>query len=233
MDRFIAKTERKADDRRNHNPVRREEPLRRDGEWRRQGELVLGRELMLDPRPPNIMSRGPAEEAEPAWMDDSETFGNEDPAIAGTSGSDGLVHFVPGADMIAAHRNERHGGGKPLVSFFGAQPPPEPVKVPKTFNAADYLLPNKAVVREEPDEEQPQQAGSNAFQSRFQRFFGAAPVSAAPMQEELPPPRAYQSPPPTSETRPEAPKSPEGPDDHMARLMGLLQVKVSAHMPRS
>lgn len=158
------------------------------------------------------------DDAEPAWMDDNETFGHEDPAIAAVPDND-LVHFVPGKDMIAAHRKDRNDGqrrdgNKPFVSFFGADQQAEPVKTPKAFNAADYLLPSR-VPEERPEALEAPGAG---FSSRFQKFFGALPPD--------PPARPYQTSPnppnPATESR-----APERVDDHMARLMGLLSAKVS------
>jgi hypothetical protein len=158
------------------------------------------------------------EEVEPAWMDDNEAFGGSDPAIA--SVPDDLVHFTPGIDMIAAHRKDRNDGqwrdgAKPLVSFFGAEPPTSPIKPVKAFNAADYLLPERASDEPQAVVEPP----STGFSSRFQKFFGGPPQPAA---------RAYQSPP--NIPSPDAPalesRGPERVDDHMARLMGLLSAKV-------
>lgn len=196
MDRFIPKSDKRLEDRR--TPVKREE--RRDGDWRRQGRIILSYQLTLDPRP--MQTQRTYEEAEPAWMDDNETFGQEDPAIADSSGADPF-NYVPAPDLIAAHRDSRHGGGKPLVSFFGAQPPPEPVKVPKTFNAADYL---RAPAEDTP--ELPRQE-ANAFQSRFQKFFGA--TSSEPV---------YQSP------QEREPVPAESPENHTSRLIGMLKLTV-------
>lgn len=171
-------------------------------------------------------------------MDDDASSLPADPAIAGSS-SDPLVQFVPGEDMIAAHKRAmkaKESGGqwrgdKPLVSFFGgdssiaSMPQLESTK-PRVFNSADYLLPSKAV-EEERDEPEPA-SGSSAFQSRFQRFFGSGnPATEIPTSrsadrspmEVLSPPSHPPSAPPD---RPMPP-----PDDHLGKLMGLL--KVSAH----
>lgn len=171
-------------------------------------------------------------------MDDAETFGTDDPAIAGTSAPDGLVHFVPGEDMIAAHRRDRNtdtwrpgSGSKPLVSFFGAgQALPDPVKAPKVFNAANYLLPSKAGPEEVEDDATPA-ANSAGFQSRFQRFFAGVPPGIQQQEDSREPDierhKQFQSPPPAvASKRPpnEAPR--ERVDDHMAKLMGVLSAKV-------
>jgi hypothetical protein len=170
-------------------------------------------------------------------MDDAETFGTDDPAIAGTSASDGLVHFVPGEDMIAAHRRDRNtdtwrtgSGPKPLVSFFGAgQAMPEPVKAPKIFNAANYLLPSKSAPEEVEEEAMPVET-STGFQSRFQRFFaGAPPVTQqeGARENSFETQKQFHSPSPAAAlNQPPSEAPPERVDDHMAKLMGLLSTKV-------
>lgn len=201
---------------------------------------------MPDPPPHNrqhAQHHQPLEEFSPAWMDDSEAFPTADADIT-SSEQDGLVHFVPGEDMIAAHRKDRESRSKPLVSFFGTPAIPEPVRAPKTFNAADYLLPSK-----KPVEEPAQGAAESAFSSRFQKFFGGpstapiAPVAfdpptpAAPLESTpqptrhikvspLPQPKHQVHSPPIVET-PEPERQPDRVDDHMAKLMGLLSAKPS------
>jgi hypothetical protein len=147
--------------------------------------------------------------AEPAWMNDTAP----DPAIAGSSG-DPLIQFVPGEDMIAAHRVAKETAGwrgdKPRVSFFGSEvsdplPPPKP----KVFNSADYLLPSKGAEETEPA------ASGSAFQSRFQRFFGSPSATDLPRDASRPPSHSPAQPMPS-------PTPPVPHDDHMAKLMGML-----------
>ncbi|RSH87001.1 hypothetical protein EHS25_003489 [Saitozyma podzolica] len=207
---------------------------RDETEWRRNDKPVSQRGGDPVRRPQWNRQQGD-EAAEPAWMDDDTGPLPADPAIAGSS-SDPLVQFVPGEDMIAAHKRAmkvKESGGqwrgdKPLVSFFGgdssiaSMPQLESAK-PRVFNSADYLLPSKAV-EEERDQPEPA-SGSSAFQSRFQRFFGSGnPTTEIPTSrsadrspmEVLSPPSHPPSAPPD---RPMPP-----PDDHLGKLMGLLKV---------
>lgn len=134
----------------------------------------------------------------------SAQTGLEFPVIADTADPDRRIQFVPGVDMIAAHKRAMKardaGGGwrgeeKPLVSFFAADPtvasasgengmpPGLPVTTVKSkaFNAADYLRPTKQVSDDDAEVDEPNQEG-NAFGSRFQRFFvgpATSPTSPA------------------------------------------------------
>lgn len=200
------------------------------------------------------------EPQEPAWMDDHQiTPTNIDPAIAETADADPLIQFIPGEDMIAAHKRAmkaRDPGGtwrveeKPMLSFFGADPAvastsnhnarphglPHPMPKTKVFNAADYLRPSKANLENESDVEE-SASEPNAFQSRFQRFFGASAVNSSPAAEPTTS-RRWVAPiegesdhvvPPSSRTisSPPADQLASKVDDRMAKLMGLLSKKVS------
>lgn len=185
------------------------------------------------------------EEASPAWMDDSEAFPTSESSITGME-QDGLVHFVPGEDMIAAHRKDREWRSKPLVSFFGAPAASEPSRPTKTFNAADYLLPNKSVFQESPKDVPVE----SAFSSRFQKFFGGAPATGQSVSPTVHSPQeTYARPNINVQATPDPPAQPpvrsppieaadshrqsEKVDDHMAKLMGLLSTKSPQQGPSS
>ena len=205
---------------------------------------------------------------EPAWMADlqSASAGQTNPVAADTGELDPLVRFVPGEDMIAAHKRamkardaegDWRGGDRRLVSFFGADPviaspsgsggpprglPSSSMKA-RVFNAADYLRPKKSQGDEEEEKEMEQpDPTANAFQSRFQRFFGTGPsfVPVEPSGSDLPSsalpnehqaespfvrsPRKLLSPNKSDVDGDAGPRS----DDHFATLMGLLSSEVSS-----
>ncbi|WVR08690.1 hypothetical protein IAU60_005748 [Kwoniella sp. DSM 27419] len=180
-----------------------------DEEWRRSD-----RNQPRDNRRPAYHAEDEA--LEPAWMDDVP---QADPAIV--EASDPLIKFVPGEDMIAAHKRamkSREAGTEwnnagSSSSFFAADPAivatSSPLSPPgfkqKSFNAANYLTRAEVQREEEAPAPQPEPAAA-AFSSRFQKFFNA-PANAAPV----------------------APPKPQDPpkDDRMAKLMGLLSTKVS------
>lgn len=226
---------------------------RRDDDWRRGGELaaysVVGPKADRPDRPQqrNGDSRrtgGPRyddDSAEPAWMNDGPEL--EDPAIASaTQDSDHLVKFVPGEDMIAAHKRAMKGGGggrsggsegdswrpneKPLVSFFGGEQPAAtktPPK-PKEVNVANYFKHKVFDDDKDKDDEQEEKEETSAFQSRFQRFFGSGAQNPSTVAAGISPGRS-----------PVAPESPVGAprvDDHMAKLMGMLSTKGTSPAPR-
>lgn len=189
---------------------------RREEDWRRGGTSPDNIRLMeIDKAPASNRqwhNRAQEDDAvEPAWMADTEPT-PRDPAIA-DSGNDPLIKFVPGEDMIAAHKRAMKAKAegqwreeKPLASFFGGNAPaPAAPVIPRSFNAADYLLPSKDAAEEEPMD--------TAFHSRFQKFFAPPPQVAMPPVAPTPLP-----PPPPTEDAPRV-------DDHMARLMGLLTTK--------
>ncbi|KAK8850638.1 hypothetical protein IAR55_004557 [Kwoniella newhampshirensis] len=177
---------------------------RKEEEWRRPD-----RTLPRDPRRPNWQPRE-EDSSEPAWMDDAVI---EDPAIA--KESDPLIKFIPGEDMIAAHKRAMKskdvGGDWRAEAFFGTDPAIASSSAPsappgfkaKSFNAADYLT----QAHDGSDDEGSAKPAASAFTSRFQKFFGAP----EPQSESLPIPQA--------ETH-EEPR-----DERMARLMGLLSTK--------
>ncbi|KAL1412498.1 hypothetical protein Q8F55_000243 [Vanrija albida] len=247
---------------------------RRDdgGDWRR-GERPNG-EASSRRGPPGFGGRFD-DDAEPAWMSDGPSSGGaalEDPAIAGASSSgdpsDPLIKFIPGEDMIAAHKramknrgapgaggdNWRGAGDKPLVSFFGGAPAPAapaaPAK-PREVNVASYFKHRVFDEDEAPakKEEQPEPE-TNAFQSRFQRFFNSGaggpvppPQSTSPANVPHPHQSAPQPQPPSSSVRSPPPHDiitspqqapPSGPpvDDRMAMLMGMLTTKGPSPAPR-
>lgn len=131
-------------------------------------------------------------------MDDEQTAiaGVSEPIIAETGDADTLIQFVPGEDMIAAHKRamrardaegDWRGNEKtPLPSFFSgdmiesssALPPglPFPPAKPKVFNAADYLRPSKPQ-NDDDHYENEADTVANAFQSRFSKFFQGAASS--------------------------------------------------------
>ena len=183
--------------------------------------------------------------------DSTQSF--SDPAVAASSGSDGLVQFVPGEDMIAAHRrhtNVRDRGSqqqidKPLVSFFGSDKPPSAmpssdtgksasVAKSKNFDAADYLLPSKTTKDDTESEGETAHDTASAFQSRFQKLFAGAPplppLHDSPSTAQQLSPYAYA---PTEDRMSRSDALDDRPseqqvDGHMARLMGLLSTKVCA-----
>nr|XP_018259824.1 uncharacterized protein I303_07895 [Kwoniella dejecticola CBS 10117]OBR81982.1 hypothetical protein I303_07895 [Kwoniella dejecticola CBS 10117] len=157
---------------------------RREDEWRRSD-----RDHGRMPRDPARRPNFPREEdtAEPAWMDD---VAPNDPAIV--DNSDPLVQFIPGEDMIAAHKRamrardvgtDWRGDGGNLPAFFGADPaiasssvpsqPPIPGLKSKSFNAANYLKQTEDVSDEEQSvtHQVPPASNASAFSSRFQKFF--------------------------------------------------------------
>ncbi|ORY31303.1 hypothetical protein BCR39DRAFT_527383 [Naematelia encephala] len=161
------------------------------------------------------------ETMEPAWM--------EDAAPSLDTVEPDLVHFAPGQDMIAAHKRAMKSrsqadwrGDKPLISFFDEAAPPQPQK-PKVFNAADYLRPT----RDGSDDEAETKNTSDAFSSRFQKFFAssaspsAVPPTISPFGNA---PMAAHTPDPGGQTGLQ-PQPPEQRGDHMAKLMGLLSSK--------
>ena len=199
-------------------------------------------------------------------MDDQQdaSTGLTDAVTQEASILDPLVKFMPGEDMIAAHKRamkareaegDWRGGTKPLISFFGTDPAiaslsaasePQPGLTvpsakPRNFNAADYLRPTSQQSEEDKKEADEPDPASNAFQSRFQRFFGGpSPTSAltsgspgvikereqtvfsppihSPPEILSPSQRSYGD----TTDRDEAYK----PDDHVSTLMGLLSSKV-------
>jgi hypothetical protein len=209
------------------------------------------------------------EEAEPAWMDD-DPLPVFDPAIveSETSTTDPLIHFVPGEDKIAAHKKmmkAREEAGRwdtKLPAFFGGSGSggglddpaiaatstsrsaqgPEPVK-PKVMNTADYFLPSKVQADDDKEEKEP---GTNAFESRFKKFFAAPsavlPSNTAPV---MPPPRGrfgggggasipaeVFSPPALGEQMSPPAQSPPAETSggsRIANLMGMLSTKVSCN----
>lgn len=188
-------------------------------------------------RPPGFGGRFD-DDAEPAWMSDgpaSAATALEDPAIAGASSSgdpsDPLIKFIPGEDMIAAHKramknrggpgaggdNWRGAGDKPLVSFFGGAPAPAapaaPAK-PKEVNVASYFKHRVFDDDEATQKKEEPEPETSAFQSRFQRFFnsGAAGGPMPPPQSTSPanaPQQQHQSiPQPQHQQRPSEARSP-------------------------
>jgi hypothetical protein len=155
-----------------------------------------------------------------------------DPAIMDSAHDDSLIQFVPGEDMIAAHKRAMktrdaagEWRGKPLAAFFGGEPVavdsaggPSGAQVTKNrvFNAADYLRPTTAVPEGEVEIEEG--ASPQAFSSRFRTLFGG--VNDAPSQ-----PHVISRPDPPLRLRDVPPV-----DDRMARLMGLLSTKVSSDL---
>lgn len=140
-----------------------------------------------------------------------------------------LIKFVPGEDMIAAHKRAMRARAEPSAppGFFSdpaiAATSATPQPAPKVFNPADYLLPEKDGAGRVEEVEK-----SSGGSSRFQRFFGGAQASerssapAAPQANVLHAP----SPVPTSSSRKD--DSAMKLDDHMAKLLGMLDVKVSS-----
>ncbi|WWD20815.1 hypothetical protein CI109_105292 [Kwoniella shandongensis] len=184
---------------------------RKEDEWRKPE-----RNPPRDPRRPNWQQRED-ESSEPAWMDDTAL---EDPAIA--QSSDPLIKFIPGEDMIAAHKRAMKardvGGDWRGEGFFGSDPAiassSAPLGAPpsfksKPFNAANYLT----QARDASDEETSAKPATSAFTSRFQKFFGAPESSAEPESLSRPAPSPHET--------QEEPR-----DERMARLMGLLSTKV-------
>ncbi|WWC72669.1 uncharacterized protein I206_106633 [Kwoniella pini CBS 10737] len=180
------------------NPTMRlggEEDRRREDEWRRP-DRENGR-MPRDTRRPNYQD----ESVEPAWMDD---VAPADPAIV--DNTDPLVQFVPGEDMIAAHKramkardvgNDWRGDSGGLPPFFGGGDPaiasssvpsgPPPGLKPKSFNAADYLKQAQDISDEETaPQKSPHAAPASAFSSRFQKFFSPPTANAAPVVEPRP-----------------------------------------------
>ncbi|WRT70795.1 uncharacterized protein IL334_007794 [Kwoniella shivajii] len=206
MGRFSVKNSANAAMKLGGDEVRKE---RRNDEWRRSDNVRAPRD--------NSRRNYQREEdtSEPAWMDDAAPA---DPTVP----EDPLVQFIPGEDMIAAHKRAmkardvprdvsigwRGDGGLP--AFFGSDPAiastsapaPPPGLKPKLFNAADYLTQAQEV---ENTVAQPTPPAS-AFSSRFQKFFNATPEH---QQIEVSQPKE------------------EAKDDRMAKLMGLLSTKTS------
>ncbi|OCF54622.1 hypothetical protein L486_07754 [Kwoniella mangroviensis CBS 10435] len=195
---------------------------RREDEWRRSDrDNGRGGQRDLrdrDTRRPNNYTRE-EHTSEPAWMDDAAPV---DPAIV--DNTDPLVQFIPGEDMIAAHKRAMKArdvggdwrgdghlpaffGGDPAIASSSAPAPPPGLIKPKSFNAADYLKQAEDLSDEEivPQPVQPAPPAS-AFSSRFQKFFSPA-QEAAPVVEARP----------LDEVK----------DDRTAKLMGLLSSKTS------
>ncbi|WWC65276.1 uncharacterized protein I303_107893 [Kwoniella dejecticola CBS 10117] len=175
------------------------------------------------PRDPARRPNFPREEdtAEPAWMDD---VAPNDPAIV--DNSDPLVQFIPGEDMIAAHKRamrardvgtDWRGDGGNLPAFFGADPaiasssvpsqPPIPGLKSKSFNAANYLKQTEDVSDEEQSvtHQVPPASNASAFSSRFQKFF-SPPNEQASVVADIKPAEELK-------------------DDRTAKLMGMLSSK--------
>ncbi|ORX40783.1 hypothetical protein BD324DRAFT_612100 [Kockovaella imperatae] len=223
---------------------------RNEGDWRSKNALPPARTGERRPHQ-NWQQAGGEDESAPAWMDDGpspeDSAETVDPAIAG-SGPEPMFNFVPGEDMIAAHRRHRGtaddwrgGGGKQLVSFFGGDAAsasgPAISTEPKTFNAADYLLSNGPTEEEHQEEiPEPSQERPNAYTSRFAKFFGGpeAPSSGSgpsPFTSSnslTAPPQRFSSASPQNSVSPQPAVEQPPPqnarvDDHMSRLMGLLK----------
>lgn len=220
---------------------------RRDDDWRRGGEYRHLRHITDRsdrPQQRNGDSRrtgGPRyddDSAEPAWMNDGPEL--DDPAIASsTQDADYLVKFVPGEDMIAAHKRQMKGGPrggsegdswrpneKPLVSFFGGeQPATKTPPKPKEVNVANYFKHKVFDDDKDKEDDQPEEKEeTSAFQSRFQRFFGSGSQNPAAAPAGISPGR--------SPVAPESPASGQRVDDHMAKLMGMLSTKGPSPAPR-
>nr|XP_019050768.1 hypothetical protein I302_01210 [Kwoniella bestiolae CBS 10118]OCF29698.1 hypothetical protein I302_01210 [Kwoniella bestiolae CBS 10118] len=188
---------------------------RREDEWRRPDRDNVRGGLRRNNYPRE------EDNSEPAWMDDTAPV---DPAIVDSA--DPLVQFIPGEDMIAAHKRamksrnvgaDWRGDGGNLPAFFGGDPaiasssapaPPPGLIKPKSFNAADYLKQAEDVSDEEiaPQPVQPPAPPASAFSSRFQKFFSLTPEAAAPVAEARP-------------------NDEEVKGDRTAKLMGLLSSK--------
>lgn len=133
-----------------------------------------------------------------------------------------LIKFVPGEDMIAAHKRAMKARMEPPPppGFFAdpaiaaTSAPQQPA--PKVFNPADYLLPEKDDAGRVPEPEK-----SSGGSSRFQRFFGGAQPEAPPAPV-APQPQVLQSQPADRKDN-----NPMKLDDHMAKLLGMLDPKVS------
>lgn len=184
---------------------------RREEDWRRGERQAPPHQQRNGDRRYN--NRYDDENAEPAWMNDDEGLSAplEDPAIASASSgdpTDPLVKFIPGEDMIAAHKRAmkarqagadgadtwRSPADKPLVSFFGGAAPPQPAAPakPREVNLQSYFK-HKVVDDDEPDRREEEVEEKVTVQSRFQRFFGntggpgsqsgapAAPVASSPI----------------------------------------------------
>lgn len=164
----------------------------------------------------------------------------DDPAIASsTPDADHLVKFVPGEDMIAAHKRAMKGGRsgasdgdnwrpneKPLVSFFGGeQPPAKTPPKPKEVNVQNYFKHKVFDDDKDKEDDQPEEKEeTSAFQSRFQRFFGSGAQNPATAAAGISPGR--------SPVAPESPVGGQRVDDHMAKLMGMLSTKGTSPAPR-
>ncbi|BEI81219.1 hypothetical protein CcaverHIS002_0203790 [Cutaneotrichosporon cavernicola] len=253
----------------------RDRRRRDDGDWRRgdrqqQPPLHHNRNGEGSRRGPPGFS-GPRyddDSIEPAWMSD-DVPAIEDPAIASSSAGetavDGLVQFVPGQDMIAAHKRAmkaRAAGGagqdnwrasdKNLVSFFGGQeaaaaPPPTPPK-PKEVDHRSYFKKRNVIDDDDDESDDKNEPSSQAFQSRFQRFFTqetvASTVQPVPQmahrapspQAPMPPPQMRPSPIVRGPSEPQKPLPSPGPqnaEDHLAKLMGVLSTRsISPAQPR-
>ncbi|WWC92404.1 uncharacterized protein L201_007361 [Kwoniella dendrophila CBS 6074] len=175
-----------------------EEDRRREDEWRRSDKDNNSR-LPRDARDTRRPNYAPREEdtSEPAWMDDITPA---DPAIV--DNAEPLVQFVPGEDMIAAHkramRSKDNGGdwrgdvglpaffgGDPAIASSSAPAPPPGLK-PKSFNAADYLKQAEELSDDEAPLPVSQPAPpASAFSSRFQKFF--SPQAESPSATEAKP----------------------------------------------
>ncbi|GMK57069.1 hypothetical protein CspeluHIS016_0309090 [Cutaneotrichosporon spelunceum] len=251
----------------------RDRRRRDDGDWRRgerqQPSLHHNRNGEGSRRgPPGFTGpRYDDESVQPEWMVDVPAI--EDPAIASSSAADtsvdGLVQFVPGEDLIAAHKRTmkaRAAGGagqdnwrgseKPLVAFFSGQEAttaqvPTPTK-PKEVNHASYFK-KRNVIDDDDEEDDKNESSSQAFQSRFQRFFtqGNGPETGTSSVQPAPP-LAHQAPSPQPPVQPPAqmrpspivrgPSEPQRPspspnaEDHLAKLMGVLATKNVSPAPR-
>lgn len=189
------------------------------------------------------LQRHEDEGTEPAWMQDDNATGFDDPAIARFAADDSLVKFKPGEDLIAAGRHphlDAPAGDKwrrpmDLPAFFAAPANDAPAhgsgpSRPRTFNAADFLKTSKPDSDGEEDEaiKIPRPQSDDQEQSRFHRFFnvpagvaaadtGGASPNTAPLVEAGRP---------FSGNRIRV--SPQLPDsDRASRLMDLLSLNVS------
>lgn len=203
------------------------------------------------------------EVSEPAWMNDATTPSASTNYAEETNATDPLIHLVSGEDMIAAHKKamkarEPASSGqeyhKPMVAFFGAeqsispspasQEPSIQQEKAKVFNAANYLRPSKTQL-EDGENSTSDETNSNAFQSRFQRFFAtpstsvfeSSSTSSSQLQRgPVPAENSTRTPSVSQDTRSistfesnsgeSTSEPPPKVDHHMARLMGLLSAKV-------
>nr|ODN96088.1 hypothetical protein L204_03779 [Cryptococcus depauperatus CBS 7855] len=174
------------------------------------------------------------EDEQPEWMNDSAPA---DPAIVGAD--DPLVKFIPGEDMIVAHKramkarnaDDWRGG---LPAFFGGDPaiasssaPTAPIESkPKEMNANNYLVESK----DDAEDSEHQAPSQSAFSSRFHKFFNntSSTHSTRELPNEASGARTTANVSDQTQSRSSSvqmPQSDNPMDQRKATLMGLLSTK--------